>query len=82
MPDFAAQLKGVAAVDGKSLRRAYDHVDGQSPLRLVNVWAVEQRLVLGQLLVDEKSNEIQAVPDILEWLSLTDVTITADAMHC
>ncbi len=37
MSDFAAQLEGVVAVDGKSLRRAYDHVDGQSPLHLVNV---------------------------------------------
>lgn len=82
MSEFAAQLEGVVAVDGMSLRRAYDHVDGQSPLHLVNVWAAEQRLVPGQLAVDEKSNEIQAVPAILEWLSLSAVTITADAMHC
>lgn len=82
MSDFAAKVEGVVAVDGKSLRRAYDHVDGQSPLHLVNVWAAEQRLVLGQLSVDKKSNEIQAVPELLEWLSLSDVTITADAMHC
>ena len=82
MSDFAAKIEGVVAVDGKSLRRAYDHVDGQSPLHLVNVWAAEQRLVLGQLAVDKKSNEIQAVPEILEWLSLSEVTITADAMHC
>lgn len=82
MSDFAAKVEGVVAVDGKSLRRAYDHVDGQSPLHLVNVWAAEQRLVLGQLSVDKKSNEIQAVPELLEWLSLSDVTIMADAMHC
>ncbi|WP_284047070.1 ISAs1 family transposase [Halomonas llamarensis] len=51
-------------------------------MHLVNVWAAEQRLVLGQLAVDQKSNEIKAVPELLELLSLYDVTITADAMHC
>lgn len=38
MSDFAAKIEGVVAVDGKSLRRAYDHIDGQSPLQLVNAW--------------------------------------------
>lgn len=81
-----AQLGGVAggvviAIDGKTLRRSYDRAAGASPLHLVSAWAVEQRLVLGQLAVDGKSNEITAVPALLTLLALRGVTVTADAMH-
>ena len=69
-------------VDGKTLRRSYDCAEAQSPLHLVNAWAAEQRLVLGQVAVDGKSNEITAVPKLLEMLTLPGMVVTADAMHC
>jgi predicted transposase YbfD/YdcC len=49
---------------------------------LVGAWAAEQRLVLGQLAVDGKSNEITAVPKLLALLSLKGAIVTADALHC
>lgn len=82
MSRFAEQVEGVVAVDGKTLRRSYDRAASQSPLHLVSLWAADQRLVLGQRAVDEKSNEITAVPELLKLLSLSGVTVTADAMHC
>ena len=82
MGNFAQGCQGVLALDGKTLRRSYDHAEGRSPLHLVNAWASEQRLVLGQWAVDEKSNEITALPQLLEVLSLTGMVVTADAMHC
>ena len=82
MGQFAQGCEGVLAIDGKTLRRSYDRAEGQSPLHLVNAWAAEQRLVLGQLAVDGKSNEITAVPKLLEMLALPGMVVTADAMHC
>ena len=82
MRQFAQGCEGVLAVDGKTLRRSYDRAEAQSPLHLVNVWAAEQRLSLGQLAVDGKSNEITAVPKLLEMLALPGMVVTADAMHC
>ena len=82
MGQFGEGLEGVVALDGKTLRRSYDRAAGQSPLHLVSAWAEEQRLVLGQVAVDDKSNEITAVPQLLEMLSLPGKVVTADAMHC
>ena len=82
MKQFAQGCQGVEALDGKTLRRSYDRAEGASPLHLVNAWAAEQRLVLGQLAVDGKSNEITAVPQLLKMLSLAGTVVTADAMHC
>jgi predicted transposase YbfD/YdcC len=82
MQRFAENLEGVVALDGKTLRRSFDRASHQSPLHLVSAWAVDQRLVLGQMAVDGKSNEITAVPKLLELLSLKGTIITADAMHC
>ena len=70
MGQFAQGCEGILTIDGKTLRRSYDRADGQSPLHLVSAWAAEQRLVLGQLAVDGKSNEITAVPKLLELLPL------------
>ena len=70
------------ALDGKTLRRSYDRAEGSSPLHLVNAWAAEQRLVLGQQAVAGKSNEITAIPQLLKMLSLAGTVVTADAMHC
>ena len=82
MGQFAEGIAGVMAVDGKAMRRSYDRAEGQSPLHLVSAWADEQRLVLGQVAVADKSNEITAVPRLLEMLSLRGKVVTADAMHC
>ena len=82
MRQFAQGCEGVLAVDGKTLRRSYDRAEAKSPLQLVSAWAAEQRLVLGQLAVDGKSNEITAVPKLLEMLALPGMVVTADAMHC
>src|SRR3712207_6587669 len=73
---------GVVTIDGKTLRRSFDRAAAASPLHLVSAWAVEQRLVLGQLAVDGKSNEITAVPRLLAMLALKGTIVTADALNC
>lgn len=82
MVQFSAGLSEVIAIDGKTLRRSFDHASAKSPLHLVSAWASEQRLVLGQIAVDGKSNEITAVPKLLELLTLKGRIVTLDAMHC
>lgn len=82
MKRFADSCEGVVAIDGKTLRRSFDRASGQSPLHLVNAWAAEQSLVLGQLAVDDKSNEIVAIPKLLELLSLKGRTVSLDAIGC
>src|SRR5512144_593700 len=72
----------VVAIDGKALRRSFDRGRGQSPLHLVSAWASEQGLVLGQRRVDDKSNEITAIPELLESLVLENTLVTLDAMGC
>jgi predicted transposase YbfD/YdcC len=83
MRRFAKTCRGgVVALDGKTLRRSFDRAAAASPLHLVSAWAVEQRLVLGQLAVDGKSNEITAVPQLLALLALKGTVVTADALNC
>jgi predicted transposase YbfD/YdcC len=82
MRRFAKTCQGVVAIDGKTLRRSFDTASRSSPLHMVNAWACEQRLVLGQLAVDGKSNEITAVPKLLELLTLKGTIVTADALNC
>ena len=82
MNPFAEKCQGVVVVDGRTLRRSYDRAEGSSLLHLVSARAAEQRLVLGQLAVEDKSNEITAVPKPLELLSPEGTVATADAMHC
>jgi predicted transposase YbfD/YdcC len=82
MESFAEGLEGVIAVDGKTMRGSLDRAAGQSPLHMVHAWAVDQRLLLGQVATDEKSNEITAVPMLLAMLSLKGCTVTTDAMSC
>src|SRR4051812_27563616 len=72
----------VVAIDGKTIRRSFDHGRDQSPLHVVSAWACEQRLVLGQRCVDGKSNEITAVPELLDQLALKNSIVTLDAMGC
>jgi predicted transposase YbfD/YdcC len=82
MEDFAATAQGVIAIDGKALRRSFDRAAKKSPLHLVSAWAVGCRLLLGQVATDEKSNEITAVPKLLEMISLKGAIVTADALNC
>jgi predicted transposase YbfD/YdcC len=82
MECFAAAAQGVIAIDGKTLRRSFDRAADRSPLHLVSAWAAGSRLVLAQVATDDKSNEITAVPKLLEMLSLNRAIVTADALNC
>ena len=82
MAQFTQACQGVIAIDGKVLRRSFDTASAKSCLHMVSAWGCEQRLVLGQIATDEKSNEITAVPKLLEMLSLTGCVVTVDALNC
>ena len=82
MAAFSEVSQGVIAIDGKVLRRSFDRASGKSPLHMVSAWGCEQRMVLGQIATDAKSNEITAVPKLLEMLSLKGTIVTADALNC
>jgi len=82
MRRFAEGCQGVVALDGKTLRRSFDRASSASPLHLVSAWAVEQRLVLAQMAVEDTSNEITAVPQLLKMLCLKGVVVAADALNC
>ena len=73
-------LGGVVAVDGKTLRRSFDTSSSNIPIHMVSAWACDQKLVLGQRRVDNKSNEITAIPELLELLELKGAVVTIDAM--
>ena len=70
----------IVAIDGKTSRRTHARAKGRQPLHMVSAWAARQRLVLAQEAVDEKSNEIVAIPLLLERLQLTGALVTIDAM--
>ena len=70
----------IIAIDGKTSRRTHARAKGREPLHLVSAWAARQRLVLGQEAVAEKSNEIVAIPLLLQRLELTGALVTIDAM--
>ena len=70
----------IIAIDGKTSRRTHNRRKGREPLHLVSAWATRQRLVLGQQAIDEKSNEIKAIPLLLERLMLKGALVTIDAM--
>jgi predicted transposase YbfD/YdcC len=72
----------VVAIDGKAVRRSFDKASQKACVHLVNAWVAENRLVLGQVACEEKSNEITAIPQLLEWLSLKGCLVTLDAMGC
>jgi predicted transposase YbfD/YdcC len=71
----------VIGIDGKTARRSHHRAAGIEPLHLVSAWASRNRLVLGQIKVDEKSNEITAVPDLLRLLEVKDCIVTVDALN-
>jgi predicted transposase YbfD/YdcC len=72
----------VVAIDGKTLRRTFDHANGLGPLHLVSAWATANGLTLGQVAVDAKSNEIAAIPRLIELLDLKGCVATIDAAGC
>ncbi|MDB5584249.1 MAG: Transposase [Bradyrhizobium sp.] len=78
---FSGALKGVVAIDGKALRGAYERGRKTCPLHLVNVWAAEARLVIGQRLAPNR-NEVLGAQQALALLSLEGCIVTADALHC
>jgi predicted transposase YbfD/YdcC len=72
----------LVAIDGKTLRRAYQEGGAKAPIHMISAWSSRQRLVLGQAKVAEKSNEITAIPDLLKLLTLKGAIVTIDAMGC
>lgn len=72
----------VVAIDGKQLRHSYDRGEGRGAIHMVSAWASANRLVLGQRKVNEKSNEITAIPELLRVLALSGCIVTIDAMGC
>ena len=72
----------VIAIDGKTVRRSHDRGKGLAALHLVSAWATANRVVLGQVTTEAKSNEIKAIPQLLALLQLAGCLVTIDAMGC
>ena len=64
------------------MRRSHDKAAGLGPLHIVSAWASEQGIALGQLATEEKSNELTAIPELIDQIDLTDAVVTIDAMGC
>src|SRR3954453_20674967 len=73
---------GVIAIDGKTSRRSYQKKGGKAPIHMVSAFAARQRLVLGQVKVADKSNEIVAIPKLLELMAIEGAVVTIDAIGC
>ena len=72
----------IVPIDGKTLRRSYDSGSNKAAIHMVSAWASENRLVLGQVKTSEKSNEITAIPELLNLLDINGCIVTIDAMGC
>ena len=72
----------VIAIDGKTLRRSFDTAHSKAAIHMVSAWATANHISLGQVVVDAKSNEITAIPKLLEMLELSGSMVTIDAMGC
>lgn len=72
----------IVSLDGKTLRHSFDRAASKAAIHMVSAWASANRLVLGQVKVDDKSNEITAIPRLLKLLNLSGATVTIDAMGC
>jgi predicted transposase YbfD/YdcC len=89
-PGFLSWIQAVAqvtdgqvvAIDGKTLRRSYDRRSARAAIHMVSAWATHNRVVLGQLKTEEKSNEITAIPVLLKMLDVQGCIVTIDAMGC
>lgn len=83
MKDTAKLTEGeVIAIDGKRLRRSFDKASGKAAIHMVSAWATTNGVVLGQVKVDDKSNEITAIPKLLTVLGIKGCIVTIDAMGC
>jgi predicted transposase YbfD/YdcC len=80
--DDASDAKKHIAIDGKTLRRSHDKKNGLGPLHIVSAWASDRGITLGQVATDEKSNEITAIPQLLDMIDLEDTIVTIDAAGC
>jgi predicted transposase YbfD/YdcC len=79
---LAEKISGVIAIDGKTLRKSFDSASEKKAIHMVSAWCHNNELVLGQIKTDAKSNEITAIPKLLELLDIKGSTITIDAMGC
>jgi predicted transposase YbfD/YdcC len=82
LTDEDPEAGATIAIDGKSLRRSHDHGSGLGPLHLVSAWASEYGLTLGQVATEAKSNEITAIPEIIDRIDVKGAVVTIDAMGC
>jgi predicted transposase YbfD/YdcC len=78
----AGEIHGVVAIDGKTLRRSFDAASGKAAVHMISAWAGDNGVVFGQLAVDEKSNEITAIPRLLGMLGVKGLIVTIDAIGC
>jgi predicted transposase YbfD/YdcC len=77
------RLQGQQIVlDGKTSRRSFDPANGKKAIHTLNAWAVESGIAIGQMNVDSKTNEITAIPELLELLDIRNTTVTTDAIGC
>lgn len=72
----------IVAIDGKTLRRSFDAASSKAAIHMVSAWATANHITLGQVVVDAKSNEITAIPKLLEMLDVSGCLVTIDAMGC
>ena len=72
----------IVAIDGKTLRHSYDTAKEQRPLHIVSAWVAEDHISLGQVATEEKSNEITAIPELLDQIDIQGAVVTIDAMGC
>jgi len=72
----------VVAIDGKTMRHSFDTAKALRPLHLVSAWVAERHISLGQVATEEKSNEITAIPELLDQIDIAGATVTIDAMGC
>jgi hypothetical protein len=70
----------LVAIDGKTLRQSFDKAEAKSAIHMVSAWATANHISLGQVVVDQKSNEITAIPKLLELLDVSGCLVTIDAM--
>ena len=79
---LARQGRRLVAIDGKTIRRSFDTASNQAAIHMISAWCETNHTVLGQLATEAKSNEVTAIPKLLDLLDLTDAVVTIDAMGC
>lgn len=77
-----AEVSDVIALDGKTIRHSFDKTADKAPIHVVSAWCAKNHLILGQVKVDDKSNEITALPKLIQLLAVKDCLVTIDAMGC